>query len=104
MSESLVKQKSFEFALMIIGLYKQLVVMPFVGKTWRMATEIRRCTLPGFPLDLLVRTPEQVAGGQVADAGADDEQGPGQGHPPYSSAIPLPTCGGLRKRPRMIIT
>lgn len=37
-----------------------LVVMPFKGKTWRMATEIRRRTRPGFALDLLVRTPEQL--------------------------------------------
>jgi predicted nucleotidyltransferase len=36
-----------------------LVVMPHEGKGWRMATEIRRSTHPGFPLDLLVRTPEQ---------------------------------------------
>jgi len=37
-----------------------LVVLPFEGKTWRMASEIRKRTRPGFPMDLLVRTPPQV--------------------------------------------
>ncbi len=37
-----------------------LVVMPFEGRPWKMAVEIRRNTRPPFPLDLLVRTPEQV--------------------------------------------
>jgi predicted nucleotidyltransferase len=38
-----------------------LVVMPCVGKPWRKAAEIRNRVRPEFPLDLLVRTPEQVA-------------------------------------------
>lgn len=37
-----------------------LVVLPFEGKPWRMAAEIRRRTRPRFPLDLLVRSPEQL--------------------------------------------
>ena len=37
-----------------------LVVLPFEGKTWRMASEIRRRIRPRFPLDLLVRSPEQL--------------------------------------------
>ena len=37
-----------------------LVVLPFEGKCWRVAAEIRRRTRPGFPLDLLVRTPDQL--------------------------------------------
>ena len=36
-----------------------LVVLPFEGKTWRMASEIRRRARPTFPLDLLVRTPAE---------------------------------------------
>ena len=38
-----------------------LVVMPCSGKPWRKAAEIRSRVRPEFPLDLLVRTPEQVA-------------------------------------------
>jgi predicted nucleotidyltransferase len=37
-----------------------LVVLPFEGKGWCVASEIRCRTRPGFPLDLLVRTPEQL--------------------------------------------
>ncbi|HOU15622.1 MAG TPA: nucleotidyltransferase domain-containing protein [Anaerolineae bacterium] len=37
-----------------------LVVLPFEGKTWRVASEIRKRARPSFPLDLLVRTPEQL--------------------------------------------
>lgn len=36
-----------------------LVILPFKGKPWRMASEIRRRTKPPFPVDLLVRSPEQ---------------------------------------------
>jgi predicted nucleotidyltransferase len=37
-----------------------LVILPFRGKPWRMACEIRRRTKPSFPVDLLVRSPEQL--------------------------------------------
>jgi predicted nucleotidyltransferase len=37
-----------------------LVVLPFEGKPWRVASEIRGRTKPCFPLDLLVRSPEQL--------------------------------------------
>lgn len=37
-----------------------LVVMPVQGRPWQMAAEIRRRVDPPFPLDLLVRTPEQM--------------------------------------------
>lgn len=37
-----------------------LVILPFEGKPWRMALAIREQLHPGFPLDLLVRTQEQV--------------------------------------------
>jgi len=37
-----------------------LVVLPFEGKTWRMASKIRGRTRPAFPMDLLVRTPKQL--------------------------------------------
>ena len=37
-----------------------LVIVDHHGKNWRMATEIRRRIRPQFPLDLLVRTPEQL--------------------------------------------
>lgn len=37
-----------------------LIVLPFEGKAWQVATEIRRRARPTFPTDLLVRTPEQV--------------------------------------------
>ncbi|MHC4442246.1 MAG: nucleotidyltransferase domain-containing protein [Planctomycetota bacterium] len=36
-----------------------LVVLPFKGKTWKMASIIRSRTRPSFPMDLLVRTPQQ---------------------------------------------
>jgi len=37
-----------------------LIVLPFEGKAWHVAAEIRRRARPTFPTDLLVRTPEQV--------------------------------------------
>ncbi len=37
-----------------------LVVMPHNGKGWRLAGKIRGCVRPKFPLDLLVRSPEQI--------------------------------------------
>ena len=37
-----------------------LVILPFRGKPWRMAYEIRRRTKPSFPVDLLVRSPKQL--------------------------------------------
>lgn len=37
-----------------------LVIVDHHGKNWRMATEIRRRLRPQFPLDLLVRTSEQL--------------------------------------------
>jgi len=44
-----------------------LVVLPHEGKNWRMAATIRGAVRAGFPLDLLVRRPEEmerrIAGG-----------------------------------------
>lgn len=37
-----------------------LVVMPHEGRGWRKAVEIRLAHSPGFPCDMLVRSPEQV--------------------------------------------
>jgi len=37
-----------------------LVIMRHEGKNWRMATEIRGRVRPRFPLDLIVRTPDQI--------------------------------------------
>ena len=37
-----------------------LVVAQFQGKPWRFAVEIRERITTGVPLDLLVRTPEQL--------------------------------------------
>jgi len=37
-----------------------LVIMPFEGKSAYKATEILLATDPCFPIDLLVRTPEQI--------------------------------------------
>ena len=37
-----------------------LVVMPFEGKAVAKSVEIRLKVRPGFPMDLLVRTPEKV--------------------------------------------
>lgn len=37
-----------------------LVVMPHAGRTWEMAAEIRGRVRPGFPLDLIVRSPEEL--------------------------------------------
>ncbi len=37
-----------------------LVVLPFQGKSWKMASEIRKRIHPPFPLDLVVRTANQL--------------------------------------------
>ena len=37
-----------------------LVVMPHTGKAWRVASQIRARVRPRFPVDLVVRAPEQV--------------------------------------------
>jgi predicted nucleotidyltransferase len=37
-----------------------LVIMPFEGKAVTKSVEIRLKVRPGFPVDLLVRTPEKV--------------------------------------------
>ena len=37
-----------------------LVILPVSGKNWRMAAEIRGRVRPRFPLDLLVRTPDEM--------------------------------------------
>jgi len=37
-----------------------LVILPFEGKNWRMASTIRERVHPAFPLDLLVRTESQI--------------------------------------------
>lgn len=37
-----------------------LIIMPFEGKGAHKATEILLATDPRFPIDLLVRTPEQI--------------------------------------------
>ena len=37
-----------------------LVIMPFEGRGARKAAEILQATDPRFPIDLLVRTPEQI--------------------------------------------
>ena len=37
-----------------------LVVMPYEDKSWYAATAIRERVRPGFPLDLLVRSPGEV--------------------------------------------
>jgi predicted nucleotidyltransferase len=37
-----------------------LVVMPFQGKPWRVAVDIRERIKSALPLDLLVRTPDQL--------------------------------------------
>lgn len=37
-----------------------LIIMPFKGKGAKMASKILIATDPPFPVDLLVRTPEQV--------------------------------------------
>ena len=37
-----------------------LVVLPFEGKPWRMASLIRKRVHPPFPADILSRTPTQV--------------------------------------------
>jgi predicted nucleotidyltransferase len=37
-----------------------MVVTPYMGKSWEMATRIRGHVEATFPLDLLVRSPEQL--------------------------------------------
>lgn len=37
-----------------------LVIMPFYGKSARKSAEILQTTDPPFPIDLIVRTPEQI--------------------------------------------
>jgi len=37
-----------------------LVVIPYQGKPWRKASEIRGSVRPTFPLDLLVRAPSEL--------------------------------------------
>ena len=37
-----------------------LVVLSFEGKSWKMASEIRKRIRPTFPIDFIVRTPEQL--------------------------------------------
>ena len=37
-----------------------LVVLPFEGKSWRMAATIRHQLRSPFPVDLIARTPEQL--------------------------------------------
>ena len=37
-----------------------LVIMPFEGKGVRKAAEIMKCVRPGFPVDIVVRTPRTV--------------------------------------------
>ena len=37
-----------------------LVILPFEGKSWRMASLIRKRVHPPFPADILARTPAQV--------------------------------------------
>jgi uncharacterized protein len=37
-----------------------LVILPFDGKGWRQAAEIRAQMQPNFPLDLLVRKPAEI--------------------------------------------
>jgi len=39
-----------------------LVIMPHEGKSWRMASTIRERVQPDFPLDLLVRSEDQILG------------------------------------------
>ena len=46
-----------------------LVVMPCEGKPWRTAARIRDRVRPEFPVDLLVRTPEQIAERVALDDG-----------------------------------
>ncbi len=37
-----------------------LVILPYQGKAWRIASSIKERVQPGFPLDILVRNPEQM--------------------------------------------
>lgn len=38
-----------------------LVIMPYEGRSPKMATKIWMKTRPGFPIDIMVRTPEEIA-------------------------------------------
>jgi predicted nucleotidyltransferase len=44
-----------------------LVVLPHQGKSWRVAAEIRRRARSPFPMDLIVRTPEQIRARRALD-------------------------------------
>ena len=37
-----------------------MVVLPYAGKSWEVATQIRNRLRSSFPLDLIVRSPDQV--------------------------------------------
>lgn len=37
-----------------------LVVLPHTGKSWRLAAQIRGALQPDYPLDLIVRSPEEL--------------------------------------------
>lgn len=37
-----------------------LIIMPYEGRSWRMATAICSRVCPPFPLDLIVRSPDEV--------------------------------------------
>lgn len=37
-----------------------LIILPFQGKSWKIASEIRKRIHPSFPLDLIVRTANQL--------------------------------------------
>ena len=37
-----------------------LVVLPHDDKGWRVATQMRQRVRPSFPMDLIVRTPQQI--------------------------------------------
>jgi predicted nucleotidyltransferase len=44
-----------------------LVVLPHQGKSWRVAAEIRKRARSPFPMDLIVRTPEQIRARMALD-------------------------------------
>ena len=37
-----------------------MVILPYTGKSWEIATQIRNRLRPSFPLDLVVRSPDEV--------------------------------------------
>ncbi len=37
-----------------------MVVLPYAGKSWETATRIRNALQPSFPVDIVVRSPDQV--------------------------------------------